>query len=137
MRVATVAAADAQAPLGSGMGSFVQVFELSAPPSLQRGRYVNHAHNEFAQWWLEAGWLGLLVLAVALAVLVLAGWRLVALRIRSGHAALAASGFVAICATLAHSWADYPLRTPFMMVLFALGAVWLAGCRRPGHPKAS
>lgn len=119
MRVGTVAAAEAQAPLGSGVGSFVPVFEQSAPLSLQRARYVNHAHNEFAQWWLEAGWLGMLALAVVLAVLVLSGWRIASLRIRSGHAALAASGFVAICAVLAHSWADYPLRTTTLMATTA------------------
>lgn len=119
MRVTTIAAGQAQAPLGSGVGSFVPVFEQSAPPLLQRGRYVNHAHNEYAQWWLEAGWLGMLALASALAVLALCGLRIASLRIRNGHAALAASGFVAICAVLAHSWADYPLRTTTLMTTTA------------------
>ncbi len=119
MRVATVEAAKMQAPLGSGVGSFVPVFEQSAPVSLQRGRYVNHAHNEYVQWWLEAGWLGMFALIFALAVLALAAWRIASLRIRSGHAALAASGLVAICAALAHSWADFPLRTTTLMTTVA------------------
>ena len=119
MAVATVAAGETQAPLGSGVGSFVQVFEQSAPPALQLRRYVNHAHNEYAQWWLEAGWLAMLALASALVVLAMCGWRIAALRIRNGHAALAASGFVAICAVLAHSWADYPLRTTTLMTTTA------------------
>ena len=91
MRVASVAAGEAQAPLGSGVGSFIQVFEQAAPPSLQLARYVNHAHNEYAQWWLEAGWLGMLVLALALVLLAFCGWRIASLRIRNGHAALAAT----------------------------------------------
>ena len=119
MRVTTVAAGEAQAPLGSGVGSFVEVFAQSAPPLLQRGRYVNHAHNEYAQWWLEAGWLGMLALASALAVLALCGLRIASLRIRNGHAALAAAGFVAVCAVLAHSWADFPLRTTTLMTTTA------------------
>jgi O-antigen ligase len=119
MRVASVAAGEAQAPLGSGVGSFIQVFEQAAPPSLQLARYVNHAHNEYAQWWLEAGWLGMLVLALSLVLLAFCGWRIASLRIRNGHAALAAGGFVAVCAVLAHSWADFPLRTTTLMTTTA------------------
>ena len=127
MAVATVVAGERQAPLGSGVGSFVQVFEQSAPPALHLRRYVNHAHNEYAQWWLEAGWPGMLALAFALAVLALCGWRIASLRIRNGHAALAAGGFVAICAVLAHSWADYPLRTiTLMTTTAALAGLMLA-----------
>ena len=127
MAVATVVAGERQAPLGSGVGSFVQVFEQSAPPALHLRRYVNHAHNEYAQWWLEAGWPGMLALAFALAVLALCGWCIASLRIRNGHAALAAGGFVAICAVLAHSWADYPLRTiTLMTTTAALAGLMLA-----------
>lgn len=119
MRVATVATGQAQAPLGSGMGSFVPVFEQSAPPSLWLARYVNHAHNEYAQWWLETGWLGMMALVLALGLLAFAGWRIAVLRVSGGNAVLAASCFVAVCAVLAHSWADFPLRTTTLMTTTA------------------
>lgn len=119
LRVAAIATGKAQAPLGSGVGSFVPVFEQSAPPSLLLTQYINHAHNEFAQWWLEAGWPGLLALGVSLALLVVCGARIALLRVRGSNAVLSAASFVAVCAVLAHSWADYPLRTTTLMTTTA------------------
>lgn len=127
MAAATSAMAAGHAPLGSGIGSFVPVFAQGAPPALQLANYVNHAHNEYAQWWLEAGWLGLLALAAALAVLAAAGWHIVRACARDGHAILAGSCFVAICAVLAHSWADYPLRTTTLMATTAALAGLMLG----------
>ena len=109
----------AQAPLGSGIGSFVEVFEQGAPRRLWLDAYVNHAHNEYAQWWLETGWAGMAVLAVALGVLGVAAWRVIRARGRNGDALLAGSCLVAIMAVLAHSWADYPLRTLALMATTA------------------
>lgn len=130
MRVAALAAGSQQAPLGSGVGSFIQVFEQSAPPSLWLARYVNHAHNEYAQWWLEAGWLGMAALALVLALLAACAWRIVLLRVRGGNASIAAACLVAVCAVLAHSWADFPLRTTTLMTTCAaLAGVMLAALR--------
>ncbi len=127
MTAAAVSAGTMQAPLGSGVGSFIPVFEQSAPPSLQLARYVNHAHNEYAQWWLEAGWLGMLALACALALLVFCGWRLALLHVRGSNAALASACFVAVCAVLAHSSVDFPLRTlTLMTTTAALAGLMLA-----------
>lgn len=109
----------AQAPLGSGIGSFVEVFEQGAPRRLWLDAYVNHAHNEYAQWWIETGWAGMAVLAVALGVLGVAAWRVIRARGRNGDALLAGSCLVAIMAVLAHSWADYPLRTLALMATTA------------------
>lgn len=115
-----------EAPLGSGMGSFVAAFEQSAPQQLQMANYVNHAHNEYAQWWMTTGWLGMAVLVLALALLAVAGWQ-----IMRGHGgrqtALAGACLAALCAVLAHSWADYPLRTLTLMATCgALAGVLLA-----------
>ena len=116
-----------QAPLGSGIGSFVQVFEQAAPSSLWLAQYVNHAHNEYAQWWLTAGWLGMLVLACVLALLAVVGMGIARLRGRGSSAILAAASFVAVAVVLAHSWADYPLRTTTLMATTAtLAGVMLA-----------
>ncbi len=90
-------------------------------------QYVNHAHNEYAQWWFEAGWPGMLVLVLVLALLAASGWRIFRLRGRGGNAILAGACFVAICAVMAHSWADYPLRTTTLMTTTAmLAGVMLA-----------
>ena len=120
MAVATVAAGERQAPLGSGVGSFVEVFEQSAPPcrcncgvtSTTRTTSTPSGGSK------RVGW-GCWRWRCALAVLAMCGWRLASLRIRNGPAALAAGGFVAVCAVLAHSWADYPLRTITLMTTSA------------------
>lgn len=125
MVVVAVEAGKAQAPLGSGVGSFVEVFEQAAPLQLRLANYVNHAHNEYVQWWLSTGWLGMLVLGGVLALLGMTGWRI--LRSRGHGAALAGAGFAALCAVLAHSWADYPLRTlTLMATTAAVAGVMLA-----------
>jgi O-antigen ligase len=125
MATAAIAMGNAEAPLGSGIGSFVPVFAQAAPDQLRMASYVNHAHNEYAQWWLVAGWLGMAVLAAALALLAYAGWRIA--RSEGRSAVLAAACLAALCAVLAHSWADYPLRTLTLMATTgALAGVMLA-----------
>src|SRR5690606_27146198 len=65
MRQATVALAGLHLPWGSGIGSFVPVFGQAVPDVLLMPNYVNAAHNDFAQVWLEAGWAGALVAMLA------------------------------------------------------------------------
>ncbi|RZL08935.1 MAG: hypothetical protein EOP40_11510 [Rubrivivax sp.] len=130
---AAMGMAVAQEPLGSGIGSLIPVFEQHAPPALWLSNYVNHVHNEYAQWWLTGGLLAMLALAAVLVLLAIAGLRLLRLHVKGGHAALAAACFVAVCAVLAHSWADYPLRTTALnttvAVLAGLMLVSLADAR--------
>jgi hypothetical protein len=117
----------AHAPLGSGVGSFVPLFAAASPLQMQEAYYVNHAHNEYAQWWLETGWLGMLLLVGVLAVLAVAVKRLLQQRRRRSQVILAASAWVAVAAVMAHSWADYPLRTlSLMSTTAALAGVMLA-----------
>src|SRR5690606_18299394 len=71
--------------------------------------YVNHVHNEYLQWWMEAGWLGALVAVFAMAILALASVR--ALRRGAPDRVAAVAAVFGITAMLLHSWADYPLRT--------------------------
>lgn len=126
MSMATIALGQTHAPLGSGVGSFVPVFEQAIPKALQLSGYVNHAHNEYAQWWLTAGWLGMVVLLLVLLLLAACGWRV--LRSSKGrHAAVAGACLAALCGILAHSTAEYPLRTlALMATAAALAGVMLA-----------
>ena len=128
---ATLQAGQAHAPLGSGIGSFTAAFEALAPPSLWLPRYVNHAHNEFAQWWLTGGWWAMLALGCVLVLLAVVAWRLLQVQGRGRQAVIAAASFVAILAALAHSWADYPLRTTTLMAtVAALAGVLLAALQQ-------
>lgn len=104
-------------PWGSGIGTFVPVFGQSAPTLLQADGYINHAHNEFAQWWMTGGLPAMLALAAALALLLAVGALLLRHRRRN---ALGISCWLAVVAVLAHSWVDYPLRTLSLMSMTAL-----------------
>lgn len=121
LRSTTLALGAAHAPLGAGVGAFVAIFEQAAPSDLLRQYYINHAHNEYVQWWLEAGWLGIGVLAAALVTLMILGKR--AIRLRKNERAPGVVALLGLTALLAHSWVDYPLRT----VSLATVAAVLAG----------
>lgn len=112
--------ADAQAPLGSGIGSLIPVFEQQAPPALWLPNYVNHVHNEYVQWWLTGGVMAMLVLAAVLLLLTVAGMRIARLHAKGRNVALAAACFIAVCAALVHSWVDYPLRTTTLSTTVAV-----------------
>ncbi len=118
--LATLKLGMTHAPLGGGFGSFVPLFAAAAPPDAVGSFYVNHAHNEYVQWWLESGIFGVLVLASALALLGVALRKLIALRGRGTQAVLAATAWVSVAAVLMHSWADFPLRTLTLMTTTAL-----------------
>jgi O-antigen ligase len=123
-------AADAYLPLGSGIGSFDAVFRSVEPLEQLDPTYFNHAHNDYLETWLEAGWPGAILI---LAVLVWYGrrlwsaWRAGTSRERD----LQRAASIALLVMLAHSGADYPLRTATLAVLFALCAAILEKAGRP------
>src|SRR5690606_28462603 len=118
MRQATFALGATHMPWGSGIGSFVPVFQQAFPESLLMANYINAAHNDYAQVWLEGGALGALVAPACMAALANA---LVAhLRHHAGNRRLLWSGLLGTFALLAHAGADYALRTPALMTAAAL-----------------
>ena len=98
-------------PWGSGAGSLTPVFESRLPESLWIPNFVNHAHNEFAQWWLTGGLPGMIVVLAGVGVFVAAGIRLLQVRGRRSASLVASGCWMAIAATLVHSWVDFPLGT--------------------------
>ncbi|MBZ0087632.1 MAG: O-antigen ligase family protein [Thermomonas sp.] len=115
-------------PWGSGAGSFTPVFETDLPKALWIPQYVNHAHNEFAQWWLVGGLPASVVVAAGLAILAVAGYRLLQLQGRRSAAVLAAGCWTAIAVTLVHSWVDFPLGTTTLAVTVAMLGGMLFAC---------
>ncbi|WP_423607208.1 O-antigen ligase family protein [Sphingomonas sp. MS122] len=114
-------------PVGSGVGSFVEVFYAGEPHELLKPSYLNHAHNDWLEWLLETGVPGLL-----LALAAIAGWVLRSLRLvrmpRGGErgVGLAIAGAVIILLLGLASIVDYPVRVPSVACLLALAAVWMA-----------
>lgn len=107
-------------PVGSGFGSFADVYAMREPLSLVSSSYINHAHNDYLELAIEGG------VMTAILIALFAGW--VAWR---SYAAFSdgtsdMSGFTARIAALAlmpillHSLVDYPLRTASIKIVFAL-----------------
>ena len=134
MAVAQVTAAmgGEHAPVGAGLGSFVPWFEQAAPAVMVMGEYYNHAHNEYAQWWLESGALGAAsVLAVIVLLLACHPRRRAAAP--GGDRGVAAAAWLGCVLLLLHSGVDYPLRTPALMTVAAL-LLGIVVAQRVAHP---
>lgn len=107
-------------PLGSGIGSFDTVYRAAEPLTQVSSAYFNHAHDDWLEVWLEAGFAGVVIAALSLA------WFFArAARIWTGRQSrqvrdLAAPCTVLILLLLVHSLVDYPTRTESIAVLFAL-----------------
>jgi O-antigen ligase len=112
-------------PVGSGFGSFVEVYQIDEPDQLLDMVYVNHAHND----WLETIMTGGLFGALLLAVVVIA-WTLMSLRVfrmplnEQREPAFARLGLVIILMMGLASLADYPLRVPSLAFIFVIAAFW-------------
>jgi O-antigen ligase len=112
-------------PLGSGLGSFATVYRTYEDPAEVGGVYMNHAHSDFTELFLELGAPGLL-----LTILFLGWWLIRTVTIwRQGNDVFACAASIASGAILAHSVVDYPLRT------VAIGAVFAACCALMAEPR--
>lgn len=117
-------------PLGSGIGSFVEVFQIDEPGALIHKSYLNHAHNDLLEIAIVAGLPGLLLVVLGVAAFLFAAIQL-GFRTNSGHPNIVMGrlGLSIILILGLASLADYPLRTPALMALFAVASIWVArGC---------
>jgi O-antigen ligase len=122
---------------GQGAGSFESVFQPYAGPTLIK--HFDHLHNDYLQFWIEYGALGLLPLA---AFVLLALWR--ALRpLMSGQGTFRSGvgfgGAMGLLALMIHSVSDFNLQIPANAATFVLvGAIAvLAGTHRARHRRPS
>jgi O-antigen ligase len=122
-----------QFPWGSGFGSFEDYYRVHEPVELLSNRYLNQAHNDWAQWAIEGGLPALLLLALFLAWLA----RRAALVVRAApHPSrqLAQVALIVLIMLGLGSVVDYPLRTPavavFATILVATLESWARGRRR-------
>jgi O-antigen ligase len=121
-------------PVGFGFGSFDAVFRAYEPVAGMGAAYLNHAHNDIVEVIIDGG------LPAAILLLVFAIWflaRSVAVwRQRNGDPAqivFGRLGSVVIALLVLASLTDYPLRVPFVMIVFVLAAAWLEGASRTGR----
>lgn len=109
-------------PFGSGLGGFETMFRMHEPFELLKPTYFNHAHNDWLEIVLDTGLPGLLLLACGVlwwGVASIRAWRIDALTPRTGSAI--------VLLVMVASVFDYPARTPAILAILALAALWLAG----------
>ncbi|WP_417819063.1 O-antigen ligase family protein [Tritonibacter scottomollicae] len=104
--------------VGTGLGSFEQVYHVFERPDLLMPRYVNQAHNDWAQVIIEGG----IVVALLIITLGVSVARSVVGISRSRWGGAHALFWISIFSLVGvASMVDYPLRTPLFQTLM----VWL------------
>lgn len=118
---ATITAAARYFPFGSGFGTFQEVYAMHELPSIiPSGEYVNHAHNDWLEIWLEGGLPAAQLLLIFVALF--ASQTIQVWRTKGPHATMlfpkAAS--IGVIILLGHSFAEFPLRMPALALIFAM-----------------
>jgi O-antigen ligase len=117
-------------PFGSGIGSFVEVYQIDEPYELLSPEYFNHAHNDWLEVYMTVGLPGLILLALAFYAVLRTSWTLFRTPIEEGRALrFARLGVIVLLILALGSIGDYPLRTPTLAAVFVIAALWLAGPR--------
>ena len=113
----TAAAIGDTFPVGSGLGTFQQVYRQHEDPAGVTSQYVNHAHNDYLELALELGLPGLLLI-----IAFLAWWALASFRVWTSPLStpVGRAATIASAAVLAHSLVDYPLRTAAISAIFGV-----------------
>ncbi|RYM07835.1 O-antigen ligase domain-containing protein [Sphingobium cupriresistens] len=116
-------------PAGAGFGGFDPIFRLHEPFQLLKPTYFNHAHNDFLEIMLDGGLPALLLLFVAIGWYGIASVR--AWRASGRHSVLPKLGSAMLFLILVASGFDYPARTPMMMAMMVIAALWLCRIGQP------
>lgn len=114
-------------PVGSGAGTFERVYAASEDPFRVTHVYVNHAHNDYLEWAVEAGLTGVLLLALFLVWWSRGAMRMIGDRRSDGFAQ---GGAIIGLVLLMHSLVDFPLRTSALAALFAAATGLMLTSRR-------
>ncbi|MFM5895799.1 MAG: O-antigen ligase family protein [Novosphingobium sp.] len=122
-----IAMAKTFAPFGSGLGTFRELYPWFEKLQVVGTTYVNHAHNDWLEFLIETGVLGIAVLALFLRWFAARLRDLLTSHREGNPVAVAAS--IAVAIALAHSLADYPTRTATISCMIA--ACFVMMCRAP------
>jgi O-antigen ligase len=119
----TIEAAWAYMPFGAGMGTFVPVYGMfEKPQDLFAHAYINHAHDDVLELWLETGVFGIALMAAFAAWFVSRTakiWRHASVGANEFDRSLARAATIAVALIVTHSFLDYPLRTAAMTAILA------------------
>lgn len=113
-------------PVGSGMGTFDEVFQVHESLEYVSPRRAGRAHSDWIELGIEAGLAGLALALAWLAWAAAAAWR----ALRHGPYWPALAGGCGVAALALQSLLDYPLRNQTVLCIAALMVVLLVLPRR-------
>lgn len=108
--------------LGGGLGAFEPLYKVYEDPETIGLKFANHAHNDYLQWAIETGLLGIILASVFLIWLfrnMFRVWRQGGDRTTRMRRAAAAAVLVPVL----HSIVDYPLRSPSILMFASICVV--------------
>jgi O-antigen ligase len=111
-------------PFGTGLGTFDPVYRALETPQSLTNAYLNHAHNDYLEVFLQTGIVGPVLIGLFVVWFGLASVRAWRAPTQSQTAQLGRAASLSVGLLLAHSLVDYPLRTAALATLFA----FLCGC---------
>ena len=118
----SLVSADRFWPVGSGMGTFDEVFQIDESLENVTSRRAGRAHNDYLEIAIEAGIIGLVLVACWVLYLLWVGLRRLLSRDESTIFLGAMTGLLAIGA---QSIVDYPLRNTTILCIAALFIILL------------
>jgi O-antigen ligase len=128
----SIGAARDYLPLGSGIGTFPEIYPRYENPETVTRWYMNHVHNDYIEVALETGLPGIVLMA-----LFLLWWLRRVFQIWRAddpdHAARAAT--IASAVILTHSFVEFPLRTAAISAVFAMCLALMAEPRPRARKK--
>ncbi len=123
-------------PLGSGGGTFVEVFRSFRPADLTVDAYVNRAHNDYLEWIMEGGLLAALILVVLLGFYLRQWFRVWRRGSWSVFRCVQVGAGISLLLMLLHSFVDYNLRIPANALFFAFLAAVFFHRQREEEPRS-
>ncbi|MEE4317916.1 MAG: O-antigen ligase family protein [Erythrobacter sp.] len=114
-------------PMGSGLGTFAEVYRRYENPTDVADFYINHAHNDYLELLLELG-----IVALPVFLVFLFWWARILVRVwlSEGGNPFAFAGAIVSGTILIHSIVDYPLRTAAISSVFAVSLCLMILSRR-------
>jgi O-antigen ligase len=116
---ATWQAVKAFFPLGSGVGTFAEVFKPFHSADLS-GMFINHAHNDYLEWLTEGGLWAAILIAWFFIYYAIRWFKLIKLPRWQRYEYIQVGAGVGILAMSIHSLVDFNLHIPANQIYFAL-----------------